>query len=84
MSSGIIPGACAPSIMIRSTPRSLSARTIRSAGKTSPVWLVTWSKRAKRVRADARAAIASTISSAERSGNGASATTTVAPLRAAT
>jgi hypothetical protein len=46
------------------------------------VGLVTWSRRASRVRGVTRARTASTTSSAERRGNGTAATTTRAPAHA--
>lgn len=53
-------------------------------GRTRPVGLVTWSSRARRVRAVAFASTASTTACGEASGNGMTATTTRAPLRSAT
>ena len=53
-SSGSMPGAWAPSTSV-SIPRSASAATIRSIGKTSAVGLVTWLTSASRVRSVTRA-----------------------------
>ncbi len=83
MSSGNIPGACAPSIRV-SMPRS--ARTAMSllTGMTMPVRLVTWSKSPSRVLSVTSGATASTTASGDAMGKGTFAITTRAPERAAT
>ena len=81
--SGTMPGACAPSTST-STPRACSSRTRRSTGKTSAVGLLTWSTKARRVRGVTAASSGAITSSSPAIGNGTGATTTRAPLRAAT
>ena len=78
-----MPGACAPSTSV-STPRSRSSRTIRAIGRTSPVELVTWSSRARRVLDVTRSSTAATTFSPPSMGNGSSTTETLAPTRRAT
>jgi hypothetical protein len=78
-----MPGAWAPSTST-GTPRPSSSRTSLAMGSTRPVGLVTWSSIASRVRGVTFSSTASTTASSVMPGNGSGASTTFAPVCAAT
>ena len=82
-SSGIMPGACAPSTRV-STPRRASCATSSSIGRMRAVGLVTWLISRSRVRGVTAASTASAASPGSEIGKGIRATTTRAPSRVAT
>ncbi len=67
ISSGIAPGACAPSASTR-TPRARHAAAMSASGMTSALCDVMWSTIARRVRGPRAPTYASTSSPAERTG----------------